>query len=87
MIQDTITNDFDRGALAMIDYIYNTSEKRFMMDVFGPNYLMEKADSFGASPARAIGFLDEEHMQRLFAAVRKMAKMPAQQPQPKEREE
>lgn len=69
-------DDFDVGAWAMVDYIYNTSGDKFAADVFPgshPSYQNEKAMAWGDSPVRAMGFLDHIHRERLFAAVRQRA--------------
>ncbi len=64
---------FDVGAWALALYLYNTNGEQFVRDVFGdvhPSYAAEKAEAFGLSPLRAIGFLDNERRARLLAVAR-----------------
>lgn len=65
--------DFDAGAWAMVSYIYNTSGEEFARDAYGedahPSYLAEKAETWAASPVRAMGFLDAKGRARIFAKV------------------
>lgn len=66
-------NDFEVGAWAMVNYIYNTGGEAFADAVFPgshPSYRAEKADQWAASPQRAMGYLDNVHRERLFVAVR-----------------
>lgn len=70
---DATVTEFDVGALALVFYLYNTSGTQYAEDVFPgehPNYLEEKAGMWARSPSRAIGFLDSEHLRRLFAIAR-----------------
>lgn len=62
-----------QGMLAMVSYLYNTNKDQMVRDVYGddihPSYFHEKLQLFCDSPIRAIGFLDEEHRDKLFDAV------------------
>jgi hypothetical protein len=56
-------NEFQSGAWAMADFIYNTSGDKFAELVFPglhPSYMKEKALMWFDSPTRALSFLDEE---------------------------
>jgi len=58
------------GAWAMVLYIYNTSGVKFVQDVYGivhPTYEEEKMKAWGQSPATAMGFLDQEHREKLLS--------------------
>lgn len=52
----------------MVSYIYNTSGVKFARDLFSEHhvsYQAEKAQKWGESPTRAIGFLDDAHFLKL----------------------
>lgn len=67
--------DFNVGAWAMVCWIYNTSGIAFAKIAYGedqhPSYLIEKADVWGKSPVRALGFLDEHCRARVLEAIRR----------------
>lgn len=63
-----MNRDFHVGAHVMLAYIYNTSGFKFANDVFPgehEDYLNEKAEAWGHSPVRALGYLDREHFARV----------------------
>lgn len=65
--------EFQQGCLAMLNYIYNTSGEKFAEDIFpgrAEPYMAEKAQSWGNSPARAIGFLDQDNKLKLFVIIK-----------------
>lgn len=65
--------EFQRGCLAMLNYIYNTSGLKFAEDIFQgseESYLAEKATAWAVSPASAIGFLDDDNKLKLFEIVK-----------------
>ena len=62
-----------QGMLAIVSYLFNTPKDQMVRDVYGedihPNYFNEKLQLFCDSPIRAIGFLDDEHRDKLFDAA------------------
>lgn len=55
-------------AHAILCYQYNTSAVRFVAEVYGnvhPAYAAEKIERWVQSTTRAIGYLDQEHFERL----------------------
>jgi hypothetical protein len=73
-------DEFDVGAWAMVQWIYNTSGYKFAEIAYGkdhhPSYLHEKANMWADSPARAMGYLGNEQRKRIAAAVR-LERLPA----------
>jgi len=65
-----MNNDILIGGWCLSAYLYNESGMQFAIDMFGatahPNYLAEYAETYAASPQRALGKLDDGNFAKLM---------------------